>query len=172
MSGLYQPVSHPHKPRNVRFVHAQERQSVNDKIAVFLTRVVGSMPTAYSFIVLAFIGLLAILGVLNPLVALIIAWASQTLIQLTLLPVIMVSQNVLGRHQELQSDEMFQTTQRTYHDIEQIMKHLAAQDKELIRQSEILDALTLEMSRQGSMLTNALTPRRRPMKQVEAKERD
>lgn len=129
---LYTHILHPHKPTNVNEVHAQERQGINDKIAVFLTSVVGSMPTAYSFIVLALIGLFAILGILTPLVALLVAWISQTLIQLVLLPVIMVGQNVLNRHQELQANEMYLTTQKSYSDLEQVMKHLDAQDDAIL----------------------------------------
>ncbi len=96
------------------------------------------MWTAYTFVVLAIIGLFAILGLLSPIVALLVAWTSQTLIQLVLLPIIMVGQNVLGRKTELQADEQFRTTMSTYHDIEQIMLHLSAQDAELLRQAKML----------------------------------
>ncbi len=126
-----------HKLRNVNDVH-QAEQGINTRIAVALTRIVGSMPTAYVFVALALVGLCAILGWFNPLVALLVAWLSQTLIQLVLLPVIMVGQNVLSRHQELQADEMFATTEKSYHDIEQIIQHLEAQDVELLKQSQML----------------------------------
>ncbi len=96
------------------------------------------MWTAYTFVVLAIIGLFAILGLLSPIVALLVAWPSHTLIQLVLLPIIMVGQNVLGRKTELQADEQFRTTMSTYHDIEQIMLHLSAQDAELLRQAKML----------------------------------
>ena len=109
-----------HKPRNVNHVHAGEQTSLNAQIALKLTRSVGTMQAAYTFIVLALIGLLAILGVLSPQVALLVAWTSQTLIQLVMLPVIMVGQNVLGRKQELQADESFETTKKTYADSEEI----------------------------------------------------
>lgn len=39
---------------------------------------------------------------------------------------------------ELQSDEQFRTTISTYHDIEQIMEHLSAQDAELLKQSHMI----------------------------------
>jgi len=132
---------HPHKPRNINRIHQQEMAGFNDRIAVFLTGTVGSMPTAYLFVVLAFIGLLAIIGVLNPIIALLVAWASQTLIQLALLPIIMVGQNVLNRKQELQADEQYNTTQKSYYDIEQIMLHLEAQSVELIKHTNMLEAL-------------------------------
>jgi len=57
---------------------------------------------------------------------------------LVFLPIILVSQNVLGRKLELQADERFCTTMNTYHDIEQVMKHLSAQDAELLRHAQLL----------------------------------
>lgn len=135
---LFTHVPHAHKPVNVNVEHAKRLQGFNAKIAVALTRIVGSMPTAYTFVVIAVVGLLAILGVLSPIVALLVAWTSQTLIQLVLLPVIMVGQNVLNQHQELQAEEQFNTTQHSYHDIEQIMEHLSKQDEELLRHTELL----------------------------------
>src|SRR5437016_12013669 len=50
----------------------------------------------------------------------------------------MVGQNVLGRKSELQAEEQFNTTMSTYHDIEQIMQHLLAQDAELLRHAHML----------------------------------
>ena len=50
----------------------------------------------------------------------------------------MVGQNVLGRKSELQADEAFKTTMSTYHDIEQIMLHLSAQDAELLHHTKML----------------------------------
>jgi hypothetical protein len=55
-----------------------------------------------------------------------------------MLSVIMVGQSVLGRKQELQAEEQFNTTMSTYHDIEQIMQHLSAQDTELLRHAHML----------------------------------
>ena len=67
------------------------------------------MWTAYTFMALAVVGLMAILGLLSPIVALLVVWISQTFLQLTLLPIIMVGQNVLGRKSELQAEEQFNT---------------------------------------------------------------
>jgi uncharacterized membrane protein len=113
---------HLHHPTNINTTQAQELTGINARIAVILTRRVGSMPTAYSFVVLACIGLLAILGVLSPIVAVLIAWLSQTFIQLVLLPVIMVGQNVLNRKTELQADEEYERTRKIYADAETIIK--------------------------------------------------
>jgi hypothetical protein len=96
------------------------------------------MWTAYSFAVLAIVGLLAILGWLPPLVALLVVWASQTFIQLVMLPILSVGQNVLGRHAELMAEEEFNTTMSTHHAIEEIMQHLSAQDAELLKHTKML----------------------------------
>ena len=129
---LHVHLPHPHITKNVNALHQAEQQGINTRIAVLLTRSAGSMPTAYLFVVLALIGLLAILGVLSPIVALLVAWLSQTFIQLVLLPVIMVGQNVLNRKQELQADEMFKSTMNAEHDIKQIIEHLDAQDRAML----------------------------------------
>jgi Zn-dependent protease with chaperone function len=100
------------------------------------------MWTAYAFAVLAIIGLFAILGLLSPIVALLIAWISQTFLQLVLLPVIMVGQNVLGRKSELQADESYATTMKTFADIEAVMKHLNEQDEKIFELEQLIKAQT------------------------------
>jgi uncharacterized membrane protein len=140
MSNLYERIVHRHRPVNINEIHDQEQQDINSRIAVFLTKTIGSMWMAYAFICLALIGLFAILGISTPIIALIIAWLSQTFIQLVLLPVIMVGQNVLNRKQELQADELFETSKHSFHDIEQIMNHLDAQDEKILEISNIVEA--------------------------------
>ena len=58
--------------------------------------------------------------------------------QLPLMIVIMVGQGLLGRKQELQAEEAYQTTLKSFHDVEQIMAHLDAQDEKIL---EILESL-------------------------------
>ncbi len=139
-SALFDHEHHPHQPRNVNVLHEAEQKAAgtNTRIAVGLTKRVGTMWTAYAFGALAVVGLMAIVGVLSPIVALLVVWISQTFLQLTLLPIIMVGQNVLGRKSELQADEQFNTTMTSYNDIEQIMQHLTAQDAELLRHTRML----------------------------------
>jgi ABC-type multidrug transport system fused ATPase/permease subunit len=134
----------PYTPRNVNRVHAAEIAAAgfNTQIAVWLTEHVGTMWTAYAFAVLAIIGLFAILGLLSPIVALLIAWISQTFLQLVLLPVIMVGQNVLGRKSELQADESYATTMKTYADIEDVLKHLDKQDEKILALEQLIKEQT------------------------------
>jgi uncharacterized membrane protein len=137
---LFHHEPHQHQPRNVNLLHEAEQAAsgFNTRVAVALTKGVGTMWTAYIFLVLAIIGLFGLLGWLNPFTFLLATWISQQFLQLVLLPVIMVGQNVLGRKAELLADEQFRTTMSTYHDIEQIMQHLSAQDAELLRHAKML----------------------------------
>lgn len=138
-SAIYQHTAHPHQPHNVNHVHKREQQAAgfNTRVAVWLTKNVGTMQCAYIF---AGIGIGSLIGVFTNSVflAALFGSVSSYFLQLVLLPILSVGQNVLGRHAELQSDEMFKTSQHSFHDIEEIMAHLSAQDDELLRQTKLL----------------------------------
>lgn len=65
---------------------------INTRLAVVITKMVGSMWCAYLFALLALISLPAAIGSHNAII--IVAWIAQTLLQLVLLPIIIVGQNV------------------------------------------------------------------------------
>ncbi len=65
---------------------------INTRLALLITRMVGSMWCAYGFALLAFISLPAAIGTHDPLI--IVTWIAQTFLQLVLLPIIIVGQNV------------------------------------------------------------------------------
>ncbi len=138
-SALYQHSPHPHQPSNVNLLHREEKQATgfNTRVAVWLTKNVGTMQCAYIF---AGIGIGSLIGVAtgNVVVAAVFGSISSYFLQLVLLPILSVGQNVLGRHAELQADEMFKTSQRSFHDIVEIMEHLSAQDEELLKQTRLL----------------------------------
>jgi hypothetical protein len=140
---LFHHEPHQHQPRNVNEVQKAELQGFNTRLAVWLTRIVGTMACAYLF---AVIGIAGLIGAFtdNASLVLIFGSISSYFLQLVLLPVILVGGNVLNRHQELQSDETFQTSQHSFHDIEQIMQHLSAQDGELLRQARMLEQLLVK----------------------------
>jgi len=131
---------HQHTPRNVNTLHTKEQEtaSLNTRIAVWLTRNVGTMQCAYIF---AGIGIGSLIGVFthNTLLAVTCGSLSSYFLQLVLLPILSVGQNVLGRHNELMAEEQFKTTESIYKDIEDIMDHLSRQDEEL---AKILEKLT------------------------------
>ena len=65
---------------------------INTRIAVRITKVVGSMWCAYAFALLALISFPAAISSQSPII--IVAWIAQTFLQLVLLPIIIVGQNV------------------------------------------------------------------------------
>jgi hypothetical protein len=131
-----------HEPQNVNMLHEAEQTMAgfNQRLAVMLTGWVGSMECAWIFTGIAIIGLLGLLGLLNPFIFLLMQWLSQQFLQLVLLSVIMVGQAVLGRKSSIMADEQFHTTQDTYEDIKDIMKHLSAQDQKIVEILEHLEA--------------------------------
>lgn len=65
---------------------------INTRLAVGITKVVGSMWCAYLFTLLALISFPAAIRSHDPII--IVAWIAQTFLQLVLLPIIIVGQNV------------------------------------------------------------------------------
>ena len=84
-----------------------EVDGVNAKIAVLITRVVGSMWCAYAFAIIALLGLSA---ALKPGGEGIIAWIAQTFLQLVLLSVIMVGQAVQSAASDARSEQTYEDT--------------------------------------------------------------
>jgi hypothetical protein len=117
-------------PRVVRFDPRQIRKAVrevegfNAKLALVITRTVGTMACAYLFAVIALVSLPAILiqaGVLTnadvptfftkPGLILIVAWIAQTFLQLVLLSIIMVGQSVQSAASDARAAKEFADTE-------------------------------------------------------------
>jgi hypothetical protein len=143
---LYQHKPHPHRLQNVNVLHQAEVavSNFNTRIAVAITRATGSMECAYIFAIIAFLGFPALSSWLGPVVALYILWLSSEFIQLVMLPILSVGQQVLSRKSELQADEAYHATLKSFHDIEQIMKHLDAQDLAILRILEKIEGVNYE----------------------------
>lgn len=153
---LYQHIRHPHTAKNVNQQHREE-QSLNTRIAVLLTRIVGTMSTAYIF---ALIGIGSLIGVFtgNVFWALLFGSISSYFLQLVLLPVLAVGTQVLSRHAELMAEEQFNTTMKTEHTIEQIVLHLEKQDEELLKQTELLVQLLQQVELRKSRKKSPIPP--------------
>ena len=80
---------------------------LNARIAVGITKTVGSMWCAYAFALLAFISLPAAIASQNSII--IVAWIAQTFLQLVLLPIIMVGQNVQAAASDKRADSDHKT---------------------------------------------------------------
>jgi hypothetical protein len=135
MSTLYEHIPHPHVhartaagPVRVADQHPTGNAvaRINTRVALWVTRVVGSMWCAYAF---GIMDLFSLPDAIRGGAATLIAWIAQTFLQLVLLSIIMVGQNV-------QADAADKRAEATYHDVSvvlhenaQLQAHLAAQDK-------------------------------------------
>jgi hypothetical protein len=134
---LVPPPEHErHQPRNVNQVK-KETLSANDKIALRATAIFGSMWMFWGLCVWSFIPLFPQLAPFKDFVL----YISAGIIQLIALPLLLVGSNLLGKHAEIRADEEFKTTSTSYRDIGHIMKHLSAQDDELLKQTRMLEEL-------------------------------
>jgi len=145
LSKLYTHENTAHQPKSVTPHDAREHMrshgGLNTRIAVGLTKAVGTMWCAYLFILISFVGLFGLLGWLNPFTFLLCTWASQMFLQLVFLPILSVGQNVLGQHQELVTEETAKNTRALLHQIIQLAKHLNAQDEAILKQTANVERL-------------------------------
>ncbi len=108
----------------------------NTRIAVTITKTVGSMWCAYAFALLALISFPSAIRSHDPII--IVAWIAQTFLQLVLLPIIIVGQNV----QAAASDARAENDHETLIAIHTLTKEVYRIDEQ---QSQILDLLKDKM---------------------------
>ncbi len=97
-------------PTPARIKHDMaEVNGFNAKVAVVITRLVGSMWCAYLFAIIALLGLSP---ALKPGGEGLVAWIAQTFLQLVLLSVIMVGQAVQSAASDARSVQTFQDTEK------------------------------------------------------------
>lgn len=131
----------------------------NDKVAVKITKGVGTMWTGYIFAILSLFSLPAILHLVFPklhvfphwlisasLIAL-IAWISQNFLQLVLLPIIMVGQNVIQSQQDAKAESDHKTLTYLANLQDEQMTELKNQAIELQNQRAILESLKDSLER-------------------------
>lgn len=80
---------------------------INTRLAVGITRRVGSMWCAYIFALIALISLPAAIASHNLII--IVSWIAQTFLQLVLLPIIIVGQNVLAAASDARAESDHKT---------------------------------------------------------------
>src|ERR1035437_3825769 len=121
--------------RNVNKEH-KESLTVLDRVAIFITKIVGTMWCAIAFTVLA---LISLPQAIHGGTATTISWIAQTFLQLVLLSIIMVGQNLQSRHSELRADADYETNLEAKKDIEVLTKRLESiEDNKLDKILEIL----------------------------------
>ncbi len=95
-------------PREIRRA-VGEVEGFNAKLALVITRSVGTMACAYVFAVIAFISLPAAIN--SGQVIIIVAWVAQTFLQLVLLSIIMVGQTVQSTASDARAAKEFEDTE-------------------------------------------------------------
>jgi flagellin-like hook-associated protein FlgL len=98
----------------------------NTRLALVITRVVGSMWCAYAF---ALFDLISLPAAIQAGTAAIVSWIAQTFLQLVLLSVIMVGQNVQADAADKRSEATYKDAEAILHGLDQAAAHLAAQDQ-------------------------------------------
>ncbi len=106
--------------RNVNQEH-REKLSLLDKVAISITKMVGTMWCAIAFTILA---LISLPEAISNGTATTISWIAQTFLQLVLLSIIMVGQNLQSRHSELRADADYENNIRVKEETEALMKKL------------------------------------------------
>ncbi len=131
------------EPENVNKKH-KSQLGFQDRIALFITTAIGTMYAVYFFAIFM-AGWMLWQTFINhhpfdpyPFAFLLFL---GNIVQLLLMPLIMVGQNIQGRHAAMRAEEEYKTTTTSYKDIEYILKTLEAQNEELLKQSKMLEDL-------------------------------
>ena len=124
----------------IRNVNKEHRDSLGvlDKVAIFITKIVGTMWCAIAFTILT---LISLPQAINGGTATTISWIAQTFLQLVLLSIIMVGQNLQSRHSELRAGADYETNVEAKKDIENLTKRLDSIESEKL--DKILEILKL-----------------------------
>ncbi len=133
-------------PKNTNEVH-RESLSLLEKLGLFITEKVGTM----KFFFFIFTWTILWLGwnvfapqelKFDPFPAFVLWLFISNLIQIHLMPLIMVGQNIQGRHAELRSEYDYETDKKAEKEIETILLHLEQQNKlilDILRKIEKLE---------------------------------
>lgn len=131
---IYQHIRHPRisarlADRPVKVADLLPRGTAinrfNTRVALLVTRVVGSMWCAYAF---ALFDLISLPDAISSGTSAIVSWVAQTFLQLVLLSVIMVGQNVQAAAADKRAEATFHDASATLHEVAHVQGHLAAQD--------------------------------------------
>jgi hypothetical protein len=102
----------------------------NSWFGLRLTNGVGSMTCAYLFTAIALVSLPSAIESRN--VITIVSWVAQTLIQLTLLSVILFGQGLQAQAADARADATWKDAEAMLHGLDQQARHLAAQDTAIL----------------------------------------
>jgi uncharacterized membrane protein len=130
---------------NVNKLH-RERLSELDKLALFITNHVGTM--GFFFIIFTWTVLWLGWNIVapkalrfDPYPAFVLWLFISNLIQIHLMPLIMIGQNIQGKHAELRSQHDYETDRKAEKEIEAILLHLEKQQRLMLTMLERLEKL-------------------------------
>ncbi len=134
---------HPHVLRNPHR-EVEAAMSRQDRIALSITGAIGTMYAVYVFatFMAGWMLLQVVLGhgAFDPYPFAFLLFLGN-IVQLLLMPLIMVGQNLQGRHAQARAEEEYRTVGKIFHDNEAALTHLDLQDRELLRQTKMLIGL-------------------------------
>jgi uncharacterized membrane protein len=105
----------------------KDKLSFVDRVALKITKFVGTMWCALLFTLLALVSLPEAIRSNDPVI--IVSWIAQTFLQLVLLSVIMIGQDLANRHAEIRAELDFETNIKAEKEIELIQKQLTKIEK-------------------------------------------
>jgi hypothetical protein len=144
MSSLYEHITHPHVtarkaagPVKVSEQHKTGNAAAraNTYVAIWVTKIVGSMWCAYVF---GLMDLFSLPDAIHGGASTLIAWIAQTFLQLVLLSIIMVGQNVQAEAADKRAEATYHDVTALLHENAQLQAHLVAQDTLLTKIAEKL----------------------------------
>lgn len=144
--GVVKRIPHlQHSGTSIRNVNKEYKEGFSplDRIAIFVTDRVGT----FGFFLIVFAWTVVWLGWntlgpvnmrYDPAPAFVLWLFISNMIQIMLMPLIMVGQNLQGRHSELRAEADFEVNTRAEKEIEAILLHLEHQAAEIERQGELI----------------------------------
>ena len=137
-SDVVEPTDSSAVAGTLRPPHANERHAASltplDRVALRITSLVGSMACVAIFCCISLVALPSVIRAGSS--TLWVAWLSSQFLQLVLLPLLMVGQNLLGRHSEERAQADFEVNQKAFADTEAILTRLESIDSKILTLTE------------------------------------
>lgn len=161
--GIVKYIPHlKHDHAAVRDVNKEFRDSFSplDRVAVFVTDRVGT----FGFFLIILTWTVVWLGWntigptdmrYDPAPAFVLWLFVSNMIQIMLMPLIMVGQNLQGRHSELRAESDFEINRKAEKEIQAILLHLEHQAAEIERQGELIVEILQNLNRGGDAAKRA-----------------
>lgn len=131
--------------KNTNVIHKNRLTSL-DKLALFVTDKIGTM--GFFFIIFAWTVLWLSWNMLapqnfrfDPYPAFVLWLFISNLIQIHLMPLIMVGQNIQGKHAQLRAEHDFETDRKAEREVETILLHLENQQQLILKILEKIEKL-------------------------------